>query len=305
MKVFIKAVTGGVAFLAVLTGLGIFFTNKIMYIKKKTEEEILQNEIRRKFFDWNEFESLNKEEVWIDSLFGYKIHGYYIPVENSKKYMIICHGVTVNKMNSVKYCNLFLRRGFNVLIYDHRRHGLSGGKTTSYGYYEKHDLKSVVDWMKSRFGADIILGIHGESMGAATLLQYAGTVEDGATFYIADCAYSDFYEQLASRLKIEFKLPKWPILPIASIVLKLRDGYTIKEVSPIKSIKNIHSPVLFIHSKPDDYITYKMTERLYKEKEGPKQLYLAERGLHALSYVENREEYEQVIDSFLKEYVQS
>ena len=63
------------------------------------------------------------------------------------------------------------------------------GKTTSYGYYEKHDLKSVVDWLKSRFGTNITLGIHGESMGAATLLQYAGLVEDGADFYIADCPF--------------------------------------------------------------------------------------------------------------------
>ncbi|MGQ0453143.1 alpha/beta hydrolase, partial [Bacillus sp. SS-TM] len=96
-------------------------------------------------------------------------------------------GETVNKINSVKYANLFLKRGYNVLIYDHRRHGKTGGKTTSYGYYEKHDLKSVVDWLKNRFGTNITLGIHGESMGAATLLQYAGLVEDGADFYIADC----------------------------------------------------------------------------------------------------------------------
>ena len=42
--------------------------------------------------------------------------------------MIFCHGVTVNKMNSVKYARLFLNRGYNVVIYDHRRHGKTGEK---------------------------------------------------------------------------------------------------------------------------------------------------------------------------------
>ena len=46
-------------------------------------------------------------------------------------------------------------------------------------------------------------------MGAATLLQYAGLVEDGADFYIADCPFSDFQGQLQHRLKVEFHLPKW------------------------------------------------------------------------------------------------
>ncbi|PRT06158.1 alpha/beta hydrolase [Bacillus wiedmannii] len=288
--------------LGAITALGIFFTNKVMYLKKKTEEEVLERETK-KHFRLEDFDALHKEEIHIPSQFGYDLHGYYIPAVHSNKFMIFCHGVTVNKMNSVKYARLFLNRGYNVVIYDHRRHGKTGGKTTSYGYYEKHDLKSVVDWLKSRFGTNITLGIHGESMGAATLLQYAGLVEDGADFYIADCPFSDFYGQLQHRLKVEFHLPKWPLLPLANAFLKVRDGYTIREVSPIDCIKNINNPVLFIHSKDDDYILADMTKSLYEAKENNKQLYIAERGAHACSYNENKEEYEAAVDQFLNSYV--
>ncbi|MFD3447864.1 alpha/beta hydrolase [Microbacteriaceae bacterium 4G12] len=287
-----------------ILGACFFFTNQIMYMRKKTEDEILKREAGT-HFDLTEFEALPKEEVWIASQFGYNIHGYYIPAANSKKFMVFCHGVTVNKLNSIKYSNLFLKRNFNVFIYDHRRHGQSGGKTTSFGYYEKHDLQTIVHWLKERFGSDIVLGIHGESMGAATLLQYAGHLEDGADFYIADCPFSDFYEQLTYRLKEEFKLPAWPLLPLANAVLKLRDGYTVQDVSPIQCIKHIKNPVLFIHSKDDDYILSKMTEEMYEQKEGPKELFIAEKGRHALSYAENKEMYEKVIDHFLETYVQN
>lgn len=287
--------------IATLFGAGMFFTNKIMYLKKKTDEEILQREANTNF-DLKKFQSIRKEELWIQSPFGYRIHGYYIPSGHSNRFMIVCHGVSVNKLNSVKYSNLFLERGFNVLIYDHRRHGRTGGTTTSYGYYEKYDLHAVVQYIKSRFGPDITLGIHGESMGAATLLQYAGMVEDGADFYIADCPFSDFYEQLSYRLKVEFKLPKWPMLPLANMILKLRDGYKVHDVSPLQCVKHIKSPVLFIHSKDDDYILCKMTEELYDHKAGPKQLFIAERGVHAMSYAENKEAYERAVDSFLKRY---
>ncbi|AWC29691.1 MULTISPECIES: alpha/beta hydrolase [Bacillus cereus group] len=288
--------------LGALIGMGIFFTNKIMYLKKKTDEEILERETK-KHFHLSDFQALPKEEIWIPSQFGYDIHGYYIPAGHSNQFMIFCHGVTVNKINSIKYANLFLKRGYNVFIYDHRRHGQSGGKTTSYGYYEKYDLKAVVDWLKTRFGTDILLGIHGESMGAATLLQYAGMIEDGADFYIADCPFSDFHEQLQHRLKVEFHLPKWPLLPLANAFLKVRDGYTIREVSPIDCIKNINNPVLFIHSKEDDYILCDMTKALYDAKNDNKQLYIAEHGAHACSYNENKQEYEYAIDQFLETYV--
>ncbi len=273
-----------------------------MYIKKKDDKLILDRELTAGRFRPEDFESLAKQDVTIVSPFGYKIKALLVEPHQSNRYIIIAHGVTENKVNSIKYMNLFLKRGFNAVIYDHRRHGESGGKTTSYGHYEKFDLKAVVDWLKKEKGPNLLLGIHGESMGAATMLLYAGMLEDGADFYIADCSFSSLKDQLRYQLKKEMKLPGSLIIPIGNLFLRLRDKYWITDVSPISVIDQIQHPILFIHSKKDDYILPSMTEKLFAQKQGPKMLFLAENGRHAQSLNENAEDYENAIDEFLEKY---
>ncbi|MEH7388562.1 alpha/beta hydrolase [Bacillus sp. JJ1521] len=283
--------------------IGMIFTNIVMFMKKKTDDEILNRESKEGRLSLDEVESLKKEDVSIQSKFGYMIKGWLVKGTNKKRFIIISHGVTQNKLNSIKYMKLFLERDWNVLLYDHRRHGETGGKTTSYGHYEKFDLESVVSWVKEKYGDDITLGIHGESMGAVTTLLYAGMIEDGANFYIVDCPFSDFEAQLKYLLKVDYKIPAPLVLPFANVALKLRDGYSIKDVSPVSVIQNIKNPVLFIHSAKDDYILPEMTMELYNMKEGPKQMLIAEKGKHAYSFAENKEAYEKVIDDFLDKYV--
>ena len=299
MKKWLPA-AGGV--LAAAAGLGFYLTNRFMYLKKKDEQEILHREISAGRLNLEEYEALPKEEVIIPSPFGYDIKAVFVHPNPGNKYMIFCHGVTENKFNSLKYMNFFLQKGFNAVIYDHRRHGESGGKTSSYGFFEKDDLKAVVDELIKRQGEDVFFGIHGESMGASTMLLYAGSVEDRADFYIADCPYSDFGEQLSYRMTKEVKLPAGGLLlPLADLFLKLREGYMLKDISPRSVVENIEKPVLFIHSIPDDFILSSMTEELFDKKKGSKKLYLAENGLHAQSYNENKEEYEKAIGDFLEE----
>ena len=288
---------------AVVSAIGVYFTNRLMYMKKKEDNFILKREREAGRIIVEEYDSLMKKDVLIPSPFGYHLKGVLAEPHDTNRYIIISHGVTENKFNSIKYMNLFLERGFNVLIFDHRRHGESGGKTTSYGHYEKFDLKAVVDWLKNEIGPDILLGIHGESMGAATMILYAGMLEDGADFYIADCPFSDFKEQLAYRLKEDLRLPAGVVLPLADVFLRLREKYSIREVSPIAVIDNIKHPILFIHSAKDDFILPYMTEALYEKKKGLKMLFMAENGLHAQSFNENREQYEQAVDEFLENLV--
>lgn len=286
---------------AMATFFGFFVTNRLMYMKKKENDFILNREITSKRLDEAWFNAVNKTEQWIESKNGYSLKAIFVEPLETNNYVVICHGVTENKINSLRFVRMFERLGFNSVVYDHRRHGDSGGKTTSFGFYEKIDLQSVVEAVRERAGQDAVLGIHGESMGAATTLLYAGSIIDDADFYISDCAFSDFEQQVYHIMTQSTPLRSSLAIRFANLFLKLRDGYTLNLVSPIDVIDKIEKPVLFIHSLQDDFILPKMTEELYEKKQGPKTLKMFDIGAHAKSFNENSKEYEQVVADFLQE----
>ena len=286
---------------AMATFFGFFVTNRLMYMKKKENDFILNREVTSKRLDEAWFNAVNKTEQWIESKNGYSLKAIFIEPLETNNYVVICHGVTENKINSLRFVRMFERLGFNSVVYDHRRHGDSGGKTTSFGFYEKIDLQSVVEAVRERAGKDAILGIHGESMGAATTLLYAGSIIDDADFYISDCAFSNFEQQVYHIMTQTTPLRSSLAIRFANLFLKLRDGYTLNLVSPIDVIDKIEKPVLFIHSLQDDFILPKMTEELYEKKQGPKTLKMFDIGAHAKSFNENSKEYEQVVADFLQE----
>lgn len=288
---------------AATTITGVVMTNHIMYIKKKDDAFIREREIAAKRFDEAWYEGCPKEILTIDSPNGYTISGIYLKPLETKNTVIICHGVTENKINSMRYARMFERLGFNAFVYDHRRHGESQGKTTSYGHYEKYDLQAAIETIRTITGEDALLGIHGESMGAATTLLYAGTLADNADFYVSDCAFSNFPELLKRIFESVVPIDSKYTLPFADFFMRIRDGYSVKEVMPIDAVKHIQKPVLFIHSTPDDFIPSSMTEELYEQKPEPKMLKLFEKGEHAKSFNDNPGDYEQTVAKFLHDYV--
>ncbi|HJF30372.1 MAG TPA: alpha/beta hydrolase [Sporosarcina psychrophila] len=301
MKRRVLYITGVISstFTALLAIFGIVATNRLMFLKLKDSNFILEREIISKRFDEHWYETVRKDDMWIKSPNGYLLRAIFLKPLETAKTVIICHGVTENKINSMKYARLFERLGFNSVVYDHRRHGDSGGKTTSFGYYEKNDLQAIVHAVRQRIGKRALLGIHGESMGAATTILYAGTFKDEANFHIVDCPFSDFSEQILHILRKNTPIRSSMALRIANVFLKMRDGYTLNLVSPREVVKNIVKPVLFIHSMEDDFILPYMTEELYAAKQGDKMLKLFQKGTHAKSFNDNPVQYEKTVQEFL------
>lgn len=285
--------------LILLCGAGLFFASKIIYPHTFSYEQTRQWELESGKMNDAEFEAWPKEEIKIMSPYGYELYGQYFPIPGSKKTAIIAHGITYTIYGSVKYMKLFRNRGFNVLIYDHRHHGRSGGKNTTFGFYEKNDLKTVVDWALERLGPGGKVGTHGESMGAAIVLQHAA-IDSRPSFVVADCPFSTLFGQLNYRLGVEYHLPAFPMLNLADFFCWLQTGMRIADVSPLEAAKQFSTPLLLVHGKDDDYIPPAMSQEIFEAKtQGLRQLYLAPNAKHAESLWKNPLEYDQKVGEFL------
>ncbi len=266
-----------------------------------TTEQILEYMSEDGLYDPSWHESLESREFAVNSLYGYNIYGTLFPAD-SKRFIILSHGISVNRHSALKFAGMYIDRGWNVLIYDHRGHGRTGGRNTSYGYYEKDDLASVVNRLKDEMGKNITVGIHGESMGAAIALLYGGKY-NGADFYISDCAYSNLWDELSLRLRKHYHIPAFPVMHIADILVRLRAGFGIRQVSPVDSVKKIDAPVLFIHGENDSYVPAHMAEKLFSGKtKGLREKYIAPGASHADSYAVNPSKYERVVFEFIENY---
>lgn len=266
-------------------------------------EKGFKREAYCKTFDLMAYWNRPKKNFHIRSDFGYILSCELIeaPDNNAKKIAILCHGLGCAKYGSMKYMELFLKLGYSVLMYDHRNHGLSGKAFTTMGFYEKYDLKKVVDWCCNNYGKDVTIITHGESMGASTVLLHLG-IDKRVKCAIADCAYSDLVLLIRHQLKQYYHLPCF-LIPIASGLTYLRSGFLYKEVSPIKVICEVDTPVLFIHGKIDNLVPAVMSRQMYHCKKKNKAIYLVAKARHAGSYCKNKANYEKRVREFLNYYM--
>jgi pimeloyl-ACP methyl ester carboxylesterase len=96
--------------------------------------------------------------------------------QEARAIVVLAHGFTANKDEPrlVSLAAELQRRGFEVIAYDSRGHGQSGGLCTL-GDLERHDVAAVVEWARTRNRRVVLVGA---SMGAVGVLAYAATAKD-------------------------------------------------------------------------------------------------------------------------------
>jgi len=245
------------------------------------------------------------EDITLKSRFGYSLRGTYIPnPKATDKTLIFLHGFTENRAVGLNYLDMYLNAGFNLLLVDSRAHGESGGNSVTWGTYEKYDLDQWVDWVCQRFPGGMI-GVHGVSMGAATALMHAelNEADKRVAFYIADSSYSDLETLLTLQMEQWLNisgmgLPE-VLLQYANVVAYLNSRFTFHQASPIRSVRNVTTPVLYIHGEADKLIPAQMSLDLYHATKGPRQIYVFPHAQHVNAIFEDRYRYSGVVQNFV------
>lgn len=287
--------------LVFLTAASLWFAKKALYPRKFTYEKSYLIEAENGRFNEAAYQSWEKRQVAIRSPYGYDLIGTWLPQPNSRKTVVMVHGFPYTRAGLIKYIPFFRSRGFNVLIYDQRFFGDSGGPNSTYGFYEKHDLKAAVDWVLEQVGADSLVGTLGESMGGSVVLQH-GVIDPRPAFIICDSSYADLFEAMEIRLRLDYRLQAFPLLYPARWIIQLLGGFTFDQVSPLRAAADLTAPVLFIQGLQDVEVPPSHGRRLYAAKsQGIRRLYPVPDAGHVEAAWHNRPAYDRELSAFLND----
>ena len=233
------------------------------------------------------------------------LKGWFFELKNSDKTVILAHSYGKNRLEfdekSIPMIKSFLDKGYNVFTFDFRNSGQSGGKDTTFGYYEKDDVAAAVQYVSKQGSKHIVL--MGFSTGAAASILAAAEVKVEAV--IADSPYANLSDYLKSDLNQWVRLPSIPFNRTILYMMEIMSGMDTENADLEKSLENI-SPcrLLLIHGKEDGIIPVENSRKLnfrYSEiASGRSEIWETDDAGDAASYLKYPEEYMRRVFEFLE-----
>lgn len=179
--------------------------------------------------------------------------------------IVYLHGVGDNRSSGAGVVERYVPRGFQVVAYDSRAHGQSGGDACTYGVLEKRDLKKVLDAL----GGERLVLI-GTSLGAAVALQAAADDPRVAAVVAAE-TFSDLRTVATERAPFVFTRGS---IERAFTIASQQGGFNVDAASPLEAASRIKVPVLLIHGDADRKTRPAHSQRVFEALTGPKRLLL-------------------------------
>ncbi len=224
-----------------------------------------------------------------------ELKGWFLPARGKPASMtiILSHGYAGTRLEkglpALSLAKSLVEAGYNVLMYDFRNSGLSGGSLTTVGYLEKQDLLGAIDWVRQNHPGEI--GLVGFSMGATTSIL-AAAEEPDVLGVVADSPFSRLKPYLQENLSVWSHLPKFPFTQLILTILPPLTGIRADEVDAFQAVDKVYPrPVLFIHSQDDDAIPYTNSESMWTKHQDRFQFWKSSKAGHVGTYRQEPQEY--------------
>ncbi|MBO4556438.1 MAG: alpha/beta hydrolase [Elusimicrobiales bacterium] len=194
------------------------------------------------------------QNVMFNAADGTILKGWFIPSldEYSSETLILCHGRGSNKGELLQRTH-FLADKYNLLYFDFRGSGESGGNMSTIGYLETRDFDAAYQFLKkNREGYADEIAVFGSSVGASVAIYGAAKYQK-----IKGIALDSPFLSLRSVISNWCKYHSRILLPFVSLALVFsrRSLKTDPETySPKFNAGKINCPVLFIFGENDRLI---------------------------------------------------
>ncbi len=226
----------------------------------------------------------------ITSYDNLKLHGYYIPPfdKKSNNLAIVVHGYQSKATDMIIIGQMYVKMGFQVLLIDLRSHGESEGTFTTFGYYEKYDLKRWINFALRTYGADLNILIHGVSMGAATAMMTVGLdIPKNVKFLLLDSGFTTVKKTFLNANKT--KMLRFFFLGI-DIILYSKHKFLLEQIRPLKYMRKNQIPFLIVQGDLDRAVPLDMAKKLYSVSiANKKDIYIVRNSKHALGFYDDFE----------------
>ena len=267
MKTLLSLAAFYLIFLVILT----LFQRKFIYFPYKLDKE----------FEFPQYVS-PLEEVFITCENGNTINGLYAPGKEDYPTILIFHGNAGNITHRDIILQGFNRLGYAVLLIDYQGYGKSEGTPSEKNLYL--DGRASLEWLnneKNVTPAEIVL--FGKSLGSglavelATTNSFKGLILESPFTSIASVARSHF---------------PYNIFPVNLMLIDKFDNAA--------KIQRVESPLLITHGVEDTIVDKKEGEKLFRQANMPKELYLIEGADHNNIHYYNPQKYWATIAEWLE-----
>jgi alpha-beta hydrolase superfamily lysophospholipase len=239
------------------------------------------------------------EDVTIEGQ-GVALNGWYVPGQGAAA-IVLVHGFASERREMLEFVPWLHRAGYDLLLYDQRGAGTSGGDGVTFGYYEAGDLDAAARYLQVRSGARHI-GAVGRSAGAAAAVLAAG---EGAPLdaVVADSGFADL-ERVAAESAARLFGPGWGqfssiLSPLILWHAEQQSGLRAAKIRPVDAVAHLSPrPVLLIHGMKDELFSYQHSETLYAAAGEPKDLWLVPDTIHAGASAKQPAEYQRRLLAF-------
>jgi alpha-beta hydrolase superfamily lysophospholipase len=208
-----------------------------------------------------------------------RLAGWVVTPPRPRATVVLFHGVRHTREQTLSRTVFLGGAGFRCVAFDHRAHGESTGRRTSFGLHERHDVAAILELVRRRW-PDQPCAALGLSMGAAALC-YAAEHTRRLDAVILESLYHDIGSAFANRINSTYPPSFHRLSRGVFWMTERRLGVRVEQFAPVNRIASLAPvPVLLLTGEDDRHATAHDARRLYDRCGEPRELWLAPRAGH-------------------------